>query len=483
MANSNGWGDGSVNNSIGWGKGTVNNSIGWGSSQLTSWSGATDIDGGSAPINTVAPVISGGTSLGSVLSSTTGTWTGTPVITYAYQWRRNGVNIIGATNSTYTIAVADSAASITCQVTATNPIGSSSATSNAIIAQTFSAPVNTVAPAITGTAQQGQTLTSSTGTWTGSPTPTYTYQWKRNGNNITSATNSTYTLVTADVGQIILCTVTATNVVGSSTANSNSVTPTGSTDSDAQAFITAASITDPTQQAAINNLVTGLKTDGIWTKMRAIYPFVGGTASQHKFNLKDPRDLDAAFRILFSGGWTHSSNGIQGGGVNNIANTYFIPSTQFSASPFSVHFSAYSRTSVPLLPERINNDISPLTGSILYDDNTQGDGIIYKTAVIHEDNSGNEYIYAPLSGPSDTQGLFTVSRLNNSSLSLYKNSNTLANNTYTVPNLLPTSSIRVGSFSSKQYAFATIGTGLTSTDTTNLYTRVQAFNTALSRQV
>jgi hypothetical protein len=131
MANSNGWGDGSVNNNIAWGQG-ANNTIGWGKSHIDSWAGATDIDGGNLPSNSVAP-------------------------------------------------------------------------------------------AITGTAQEGQTLTCSTGTWSGSPT--YTYQWKRNGNNITSATNSTYTLVSADVGQSIKCTVTATNFIGSATADSNTVTP------------------------------------------------------------------------------------------------------------------------------------------------------------------------------------------------------------------------------------------------------------------
>jgi hypothetical protein len=89
-----------------------------------------------------------------------------------------------------------------------------------------------------------------------------------------------------------------------------SLTP--AVDPDAQAFITAAAITDPTQQTAINTLVVDLKGYGIWTKSKALYPFVGGTASQHKFNLKDPRDLDAAFRLVFTGGWTHSSNGILG---------------------------------------------------------------------------------------------------------------------------------------------------------------------------
>ena len=56
-------------------------------------------------------------------------------------------------------------------------------------------------------------------------------------------------------------------------------------DTDAQAFITAASISDSTQQTAINTLVTDLKTYNIWSKMKALYPMVGGSASTHKWNL------------------------------------------------------------------------------------------------------------------------------------------------------------------------------------------------------
>jgi hypothetical protein len=97
-----------------------------------------------------------------------------------------------------------------------------------------------------------------------------------------------------------------------------------SVDPDAQAFITAANITNPTQQSAINTLVVGLKTDGLWTKMMAIYPFVGGTATSHKYNLKDPRDLDVAYRLTFGGGWDHSSYGIGGNGANTYADTYIL---------------------------------------------------------------------------------------------------------------------------------------------------------------
>lgn len=84
-------------------------------------------------------------------------------------------------------------------------------------------PVNTVAPVVSGTAVEGQTLTTTNGTWTSTPAITgYTYQWQRNTSNILSATSSTYVLVNADVGNTVRCVVTATNPLGSASANSNS---------------------------------------------------------------------------------------------------------------------------------------------------------------------------------------------------------------------------------------------------------------------
>ncbi len=80
-----------------------------------------------------------------------------------------------------------------------------------------SAPVNTVAPAVTGTASFGSTLTTTNGTWTGAPAPTFTYQWFRSpSTSISGATSSTYVLVGADVGFGIFCRVTATNSVAPS---------------------------------------------------------------------------------------------------------------------------------------------------------------------------------------------------------------------------------------------------------------------------
>lgn len=102
-----------------------------------------------------------------------------------------------------------------------------------------SAPVNTVAPVVTGTATFGQTLSTTNGTWTGAPSPTFTYQWQRSGTNISGATASTYTLVQADVGSTIRCVVTATNSGGSAAANSNSTATVAATVPGAPTSVTA----------------------------------------------------------------------------------------------------------------------------------------------------------------------------------------------------------------------------------------------------
>jgi hypothetical protein len=121
-------------------------------------------------------------------------------------------------------------------------------------------PANTAVPTISGTTTFGQVLTSTTGTWSNSPT--YSYQWSRAATsggsytNISGATSSTYTLVTADVGQYLKSTVTATNGSGSASATSSATaqiakaTPTFSswsnvtkTFGDANYTVTAPSVT------------------------------------------------------------------------------------------------------------------------------------------------------------------------------------------------------------------------------------------------
>lgn len=70
-------------------------------------------------------------------------------------------------------------------------------------------PVNSVAPAITGTETVGEVLTLSDGTWSNSPT--YLRIWKRDGVVIAGETGTTYTLAAEDEGAVISASVVATN--------------------------------------------------------------------------------------------------------------------------------------------------------------------------------------------------------------------------------------------------------------------------------
>jgi hypothetical protein len=66
-------------------------------------------------------------------------------------------------------------------------------------------------------------LNCSTGTWESLTPITYTYVWYVDGNAIAGATGSSYTALAEDVGELIYCKVTATNLNGSTDANSGSV--------------------------------------------------------------------------------------------------------------------------------------------------------------------------------------------------------------------------------------------------------------------
>lgn len=172
------------------------------------------------PANTIAPALTGTATVGSVLTVDDGTWTGNPLPTFAYRWFADGVMIPGAFAATYTIAPEQAGAVITAKVFGSSQVGSAVAESNATAAVTM-APQNDALPVITGTAQEGEELTTTDGEWTASPVATYAYAWQRSGTPIAAATGATYTLVADDVGEVITVKVTATNSAGATVAESD----------------------------------------------------------------------------------------------------------------------------------------------------------------------------------------------------------------------------------------------------------------------
>jgi hypothetical protein len=250
-------------------------------------------------------------------------------------------------------------------------------------------------------------------------------------------------------------------------------------DADAQAFITAAGITDLTQQAAITNLVIGLKTDGLWTKMKAIYPFVGGTATTHKFNLVNPADTNAAFRLVFTGGWTHSVSGAWPNGVNTYANTFLIPSVVQSLNNNGL--GAYMKLNT-------GGGVDPvIMGSFI--GVTQASTLVMSTTSVNSRLNGN-ILGSPIAGAS---GSYDAHKTAAANTVIYKNGTSLSG-VYNSGGTLPSVSIYLGTlnlngtaygpgYTANELRLAYISEGLNATEVANLYTRVQTFQTALGRQL
>jgi hypothetical protein len=186
--------------------------------------------GASVPGVSIAPVVTATSiNLNGVLTTDNGTWTNPPITAFAYQWQRDGVNIVGAIGFSHTLIAADNGALIRCQVRATNSAGQSlPSNSNAIGPVNTANPSNSVLPLISSSTSTGvwlnSVLTTTNGTWTNA-TAAFHYQWTRNGLNIGTDSPS-YTVVLADDAAQIRCIVTAGNVSGTTAAtSSNQLTP------------------------------------------------------------------------------------------------------------------------------------------------------------------------------------------------------------------------------------------------------------------
>ena len=209
-------------------------------------SGGSQAPGQQAPRNQTPPSIGGRAVVPNALTSSTGTWQGKG-LKFAYQWLRcdsagtSCTSINGATASAETLSNGDVGTTLRVIVTASNRNGSTAATSAQTAVVTAAAspppppgsvsspavpPSDNSLPVVGGTAQQNQTLSTSTGSWSGTTPMTYSYQWQRcnvSGGScapITGATAASYVLAAADVGSTLRASVTASNSVGSATATS-----------------------------------------------------------------------------------------------------------------------------------------------------------------------------------------------------------------------------------------------------------------------
>ena len=228
-----------------------------------------------------------------------------------------------------------------------------------------------------------------------------------------------------------------------------------------------------------------MKAQGLWTKMKAIYPMVGGTASTHKFNLKNPLDTNAAFRLVFFGSGTHSSNGYLPNGTNAYADTFLAPETVINDNNDG-HLSYYSRTdNLGISAVDIGcGDITTSFDMVIKFGSNLGGACINML-------DGNNLI----TNTARTDGFYVASQNNvNDIRNLYRNTTSLATQNVSQNLTPPTVTVFIGArngptngsplfFTNRQCAFASVGNGLSATDVTNYYNLVQTFQTTLGRQV
>jgi hypothetical protein len=259
----------------------------------------------------------------------------------------------------------------------------------------------------------------------------------------------------------------------------------GGFDPDAQAFFdrvtTAGGTLSTTEKNATNQLVLDMKSAGIWSSMKAVYPMVGASASACAQNLKS-----SSFTGTFTSGWTFGSTGVTPNGtsayfnsnlnaknnlgINNLAISFYTSTNGAANNSIIYGCSENSTTFLPIIQcyPRFT------TGSVFISDLTD-----FNSRVSFSNNT--------------TAGFYVNTRTANNSSKTFKN-NSLAGSTtvlqpqttlpnYTIPFGAFFNSTAYSAFNNYLISFASIGDGLDDTQASNFYTAVQAFQTTLSRQV
>lgn len=255
---------------------------------------------------------------------------------------------------------------------------------------------------------------------------------------------------------------------------------------EATAFLSAAGISDPTITDAVNELVYDMKNAGIYSKMLAVYPLVGGTATTHKYNLINPVDTDGGYRLTFSN-LTHSSDGIvitNTGTITGGAYTHIRIDTVLSQN--DVHYSTYIGTN-PTPVEPLTHDMGAIAS---------GNGMQFalrntldQMSVKMMDNT----VSRPIDPVTDSRAFWIASRTSSASYKMQKDDDapvtvsvtsvTRPTNEYITVGALGTAETTSTRQTNRQIRFASVGDGLSDTEMDDFYTAVQKFQTTLGRNV
>ncbi|MDY0990262.1 fibronectin type III domain-containing protein [Flavobacterium sp. CFBP9031] len=254
-------------------------------------------------------------------------------------------------------------------------------------------------------------------------------------------------------------------------------------DLDAQKFIDVSLNHD--LSITVDNLVTALKNKGLWNKMHAVYPLIGDTSFQHKFNLKNPEDTNAAFRLVFNGSGNHSSNGYQTNGTNAYANTNIIVN--------SIH--TFSDAGLTMVCG--TNNIPVTTNS--YDLGAQKKSTPWEAYQIHLNHgaakNNNVFVLGTIgiskTAINNAKGIHTVSKTTNSEVKYFKNKNLDTVVSGTQSGVIPPLNYYIGclnngggafGYSNQRIQFTAFHQGLTELEAQTFHSIIDTFENNLNRK-
>jgi hypothetical protein len=236
---------------------------------------------------------------------------------------------------------------------------------------------------------------------------------------------------------------------------------------------------------AVNNLFVNLKDSGLYNEMYAFWPMIGGTSSSCKWNAKDPRDLDAAYRLTFNGGIIFSSTGITPNGINAYANTYIVPNVVFNETDYQ-SFGYFSRTDSAIASEYVMGSNSGSTNGAC-------------ALIIRRNNNlrsaVSDFSTSSFRAAQDFNSLngigFFIGNQRGTSMNLYVNGAIVASDTVGGSNALGSRQVVLfailnsigitGGHTNKECSFCFVAKKLTNTQVSILNTIVYNFNNSLGR--
>jgi hypothetical protein len=260
----------------------------------------------------------------------------------------------------------------------------------------------------------------------------------------------------------------------------SNITNTVLVDPSAAAFISVTGITG-SAATAIVNLVTSLKNENLWDTFDAIYPMVGGNENAHKYNLKDPQDTNAAYRLNFVGGWTHNSSGSLPNGTNAYADTYYNLLSNLTTSNGNLSYFSFTNTASS---DRVEIGAIDLSGP----GGTPTDSFI---RALFADRA-----YFPWGGgdPNTPQfssnGFYLLNVTTSTTIDGWRNGTKIVNGGTTLNRGLPNLNVYIGAlndngtpnaYSNRGCSFATIGDTIASGKETTFSTIVNDFQSDLGR--